>query len=112
MITISKVRAVITAPETIKGTCTMIVCEEGIMYVEPGGKMEIHRKGKRVENELGAAHVLCNAAGICQPQSGCLTNADCNTAGVPDTTGHGVVAATRGPWHPPAAVLELEAVSK
>ncbi|MDF1812081.1 MAG: Gfo/Idh/MocA family oxidoreductase [Verrucomicrobiales bacterium] len=38
-------------PTTIKGTCTLVVCEEGAMFVEPGGKMEIYRKGKRVENE-------------------------------------------------------------
>ncbi|MEM7011791.1 MAG: Gfo/Idh/MocA family oxidoreductase [Verrucomicrobiota bacterium] len=35
----------------IKGSCTMVVCEEGTLLVEPGGKMEICRKGKLVENE-------------------------------------------------------------
>ncbi len=35
----------------ITGTCTMVVCEEGTLLVEPGGKMEIYRKGKLVENE-------------------------------------------------------------
>jgi len=35
----------------IKGTCTLVVCEEGALFVEPGGKMEIYRKGKLVENE-------------------------------------------------------------
>ena len=39
------------APKTIKGTCTLVVCEEGALFVEPGGKMEIYRKGKLVENE-------------------------------------------------------------
>lgn len=39
------------APETIKGNCTLVICEEGAMFLEPGGKMEITRKGKRVENE-------------------------------------------------------------
>jgi predicted dehydrogenase len=39
------------APTTIKGTCTLVVCEEGALFVEPGGKMEIYRKGKLVENE-------------------------------------------------------------
>lgn len=38
-------------PQTIKGTCTLVVCEEGALFVEPGGKMEIYRKGKLVENE-------------------------------------------------------------
>lgn len=38
-------------PKTIKGTCTLVVCEEGALFVEPGGKMEIYRKGKLVENE-------------------------------------------------------------
>jgi len=35
----------------ITGTCTMIVCEEGTMLLEPGGKFEIYRNGKLVENE-------------------------------------------------------------
>ena len=35
----------------IKGTCTMVICEDGVLLVEPGGKMEIYRKGKLVENE-------------------------------------------------------------
>ncbi|MDF1851858.1 MAG: Gfo/Idh/MocA family oxidoreductase [Verrucomicrobiales bacterium] len=35
----------------IKGTCTMVVCEEGTILIEPGGKFEIYRKGKLVENE-------------------------------------------------------------
>ncbi|MDF1752972.1 MAG: Gfo/Idh/MocA family oxidoreductase [Verrucomicrobiales bacterium] len=35
----------------ITGTCTMVVCEEGALLLEPGGKMEIYRKGKLVENE-------------------------------------------------------------
>jgi predicted dehydrogenase len=35
----------------IKGTCTMVVCEEGTILVEPGGKFEIYRNGKLVENE-------------------------------------------------------------
>ncbi|MFT5470513.1 MAG: hypothetical protein ACI8UO_005642, partial [Verrucomicrobiales bacterium] len=39
-------------PESkIKGTCTMVVCEEGTMLLEPGGNFEIYRKGKLVENE-------------------------------------------------------------
>lgn len=35
----------------IKSTCTLVLCEEGALLVEPGGKMEIYRKGKLVENE-------------------------------------------------------------
>ena len=35
----------------ITGSCTMIVCEEGALLVEPGGQIEIYRKGKLVENE-------------------------------------------------------------
>ncbi|MCB1205791.1 MAG: Gfo/Idh/MocA family oxidoreductase [Verrucomicrobiae bacterium] len=35
----------------ITGTCTMVVCEEGALLLEPGGEMEIYRKGKLVENE-------------------------------------------------------------
>lgn len=35
----------------IGGNCTLIVCEEGTMLLEPGGNMEIYRKGKLVENE-------------------------------------------------------------
>lgn len=35
----------------ITGTCTMIVCEEGTMLLEPGGNFEIYRDGKLVENE-------------------------------------------------------------
>lgn len=35
----------------ITGTCTMIVCEDGALLLEPGGNMEIYRKGKLVENE-------------------------------------------------------------
>ena len=35
----------------ITGTATMVVCEEGTMILEPGGKFEIYRKGKLVENE-------------------------------------------------------------
>jgi len=35
----------------IKGSCTMVVCEEGTILLEPGGNMEIYRKGKLVENE-------------------------------------------------------------
>lgn len=33
------------------GTCTMVVCEDGALLLEPGGKFEIYRKGKLVENE-------------------------------------------------------------
>jgi hypothetical protein len=29
----------------------MIICEEGALLVQPGGEMEIYRKGKLVENE-------------------------------------------------------------
>ena len=35
----------------ITGSCTMVVCEEGTLLLEPGGNMEIYRKGKLVENE-------------------------------------------------------------
>tara|TARA_R110002096_G_scaffold203718_13_gene389083 strand:+ start:9631 stop:11010 length:1380 start_codon:yes stop_codon:yes gene_type:complete len=35
----------------IKGSCTMIVCEEGALLLEPGGMMEIYRNGKLVEDE-------------------------------------------------------------
>lgn len=35
----------------IAGTCTMVVCEEGALLLQPGGEMEIYRKGKLVENE-------------------------------------------------------------
>lgn len=35
----------------ITGTCTMIVCEDGALLLEPSGDMEIYRKGKLVENE-------------------------------------------------------------
>ncbi|MCB1061832.1 MAG: Gfo/Idh/MocA family oxidoreductase [Verrucomicrobiae bacterium] len=35
----------------ITGTCTMIVCEDGALLLEPSGNMEIYRKGKLVENE-------------------------------------------------------------
>lgn len=35
----------------ITGTCTLVVCEEGAIALEPGGKFEIFRKGKLVENE-------------------------------------------------------------
>lgn len=35
----------------ITGSCTMVVCEEGALLLEPGGEMEIYRKGKLVENE-------------------------------------------------------------
>lgn len=35
----------------ITGTCTMIVCEEGALLLEPSGNMEIYRNGKLVENE-------------------------------------------------------------
>ncbi len=35
----------------ITSTCTMIVCEEGALLLQPGGEMEIYRKGKLVENE-------------------------------------------------------------
>jgi len=35
----------------IKGNCTMVVCEEGTLMLEPGGRMEIYRNGKLVGNE-------------------------------------------------------------
>jgi predicted dehydrogenase len=35
----------------ITSTCTMVVCEEGALLLQPGGEMEIYRKGKLVENE-------------------------------------------------------------
>lgn len=35
----------------ITGTCTMVVCEEGALLLEPDGRFEIYRKGKLVENE-------------------------------------------------------------
>lgn len=35
----------------ITGSCTLILCEEGALLLEPGGEMEIYRKGKLVENE-------------------------------------------------------------
>lgn len=35
----------------ITGSCTMVVCEEGALLLEPGGEMEIYRKGKLVDNE-------------------------------------------------------------
>lgn len=35
----------------ITGSCTMVVCEEGALLLEPDGKFEIYRKGKLVENE-------------------------------------------------------------
>ncbi len=33
------------------GTSTMVVCEEGALILQPGGEMEIYRKGKLVESE-------------------------------------------------------------
>jgi predicted dehydrogenase len=39
-------------PESkIKGNCTLVVCEEGTLLLEPGGTMEIYRKGKLVTDE-------------------------------------------------------------
>jgi predicted dehydrogenase len=35
----------------ITGSCTMVVCEEGTLLLEPDGRFEIYRKGKLVENE-------------------------------------------------------------
>lgn len=35
----------------IKGSCTLVLCEDGALLLEPGGNMEIYRKGKLVENE-------------------------------------------------------------
>lgn len=36
---------------SIQGTATMVVCEEGTIVLEPNGKFEIFRKGKKVDNE-------------------------------------------------------------
>jgi len=35
----------------IESSCTMVVCEEGALLLEPNGNMEIYRDGKLVENE-------------------------------------------------------------
>lgn len=35
----------------ITGTCTLVVCEEGAIALEPGGNFEIYRNGKKVDNE-------------------------------------------------------------
>ncbi len=35
----------------ITGSCTMVVCEDGALLLQPGGEFEIYRKGKLVENE-------------------------------------------------------------
>ena len=35
----------------ITSNCTMVVCEEGTLLLEPSGNMEIYRKGQLVENE-------------------------------------------------------------
>lgn len=39
------------APKTIQGACTLVVCEEGALFLEPNGKIELYRNGKLVENE-------------------------------------------------------------
>ncbi len=44
--------AALGLPESkFKGSCTMVVCEEGALILQPGGEMELYRKGKLVENE-------------------------------------------------------------